>query len=135
MQPMGGQFLYRQVLDSVVIDEGRVPTDTTQEDLRSEVEAHQTLFDLDHDYCIAVEGASQESHLWVARNQTATGLTDVDLQRFKSIAWNECVVKRFLDSGSSLDAQAAGASMLSIVQTLNLQWKGMEVMGLHPKVE
>ena len=30
---------------------------------------NQTLFDLDHQYCVAVEGASQESNLWVPRNQ------------------------------------------------------------------
>jgi len=131
---MGGQFLYRQVADSLLIDAERVPTETTQQELTHEVEAHQALFDLDHQYCVAVEGASQESNLWVPRNQAATGLTDVDLQRFKSIAWNECVVKRFLTSQSQ-DVSATGASMLHIVQTLNLQWKGMEVTGLHPKVE
>ena len=134
MQQMGGQFLYRQVADSMLIDPERVPTETTQQELTHEIELHQALFDLDHQYCVAVEGASQESNLWVPRNQAATGLTDVDLQRFKSIAWNECVVKRFL-TNQSLDVSAAGASMLHIVRTLNLQWKGMEVTGLHPKVE
>ena len=134
MQQMGGQFLYRQVADSMLIDPERIPTETTQQELTREIELHQTLFDLDHQYCVAVEGASQESNLWVPRNQVATGLTDVDLQRFKSIAWNECVVKRFL-TNQSLDVSAAGASMLHIVRTLNLQWKGMEVTGLHPKVE
>ena len=90
--------------------------------------------DLDLHYCSAVEGASQESNLWVARNGDASGMSDVDLQRFKNIAWNECVVKRFLPSqdGSVLDV---GRSMLQIVRNLNLQWKGFEVMGLHPKVE
>jgi hypothetical protein len=134
MQHMGGQFLYRQVVDSMVIDPERTPTETTQQDLTREIEAHQALFDLDHQYCIAVEGASQEGNLWVPRNQSITGLTDVDLQRFKSIAWNECVVKRFL-TGQSQEISATGASMLHIVRTLNLQWKSMEVMGLHPKVE
>ena len=136
MRPMGGSFLYSQVADeeTLVVDPDVPPQATTQGQLRHEVERFQVYFDMDLYFCRAVEGVSQESNLWVARNSDASGLSDVDLQRFKNIAWNECVVKRFLPTqeGSVTDV---GRSMLQIVRTLNLQWRSFEVMGLHPKVE
>lgn len=136
MMPMGGSFLYSQVADedTLVVDPDVPPQATTQGQLRHEVERFQAYFDMDLYFCRAVEGVSQESNLWVARNSDASGLSDVDLQRFKNIAWNECVVKRFLPTqeGSVTDV---GRSMLQIVRNLNLQWRGFEVMGLHPKVE
>ena len=136
MRPMGGSFLYSQVADedTLVVDPDVPPQATTQGQLRHEVERFQAYFDMDLYFCRAVEGVSQESNLWVARNSDASGLSDVDLQRFKNIAWNECVVKRFLPTqeGSVTDV---GRSMLQIVRNLNLQWRGFEVMGLHPKVE
>jgi len=138
MIPMGaGSFLYSQVADenTLVVDPQSPPQAATQGQLRQEVEQYQVYFDMDLRYCRAVEGASQESNLWVARNTDATGLSDVDLQRFKNIAWNECVVKRFLPTQDGNSVLDVGRSMLQIVRNLNLQWRGFEVMGLHPKVE
>ena len=81
-----------------------------------------------------VEGAAQESNLWVPRNQHETFLTEADLQRFKNVAWNECVVKKFL-VGRDGAADSVGQSMIDIVRNLNLQWGRLHIMGLHPKVE
>ena len=133
---MGGSFLYRQVVndDMLVLDPESTPSSMPQGRLKQEIERYQTYFDMDLQFCRSVEGASQESNLWVVRNADATGLSDVDLQRFKNIAWNECVVKRFLPTLNG-DVSTVGKSMLHIVRNLNLQWKGLEVMGLHPKVE
>jgi hypothetical protein len=134
--PMGGQFIYRQVVgeNTLVVDPLADPRTVTQEDLKEEISEYQALYDLDYLYCKSVEGTSQEGNLWVARNSEATGLNDADLHHFKNIAWRECVVKRFLTSQNA-DVTSVGRSMLSIIQTLNLQWRGMEVMGLHPKIE
>ena len=136
MQQMGGHFLYRQISDegTLVVDPGVNPDATTQHQLKSEIERYQVYFDMDMHFCKSVEGAAQEACLWVVRNADTTGLSEVDLQRFKNIAWNECVVKRFLTTQHS-DVSTVGKSMLNIIRTLNLQWKGMEIMGLHPKIE
>jgi hypothetical protein len=133
---MGGQFIYGQVAgdNTLVVDPLADPRAVTQEALKEEISEYQALYDLDYLYCKSVEGTSQEGNLWIARNSEATGLNDADLHHFKNIAWKECVVKRFLTSQSA-DVTSVGRSMLSIIQTLNLQWRGMEVMGLHPKIE
>ena len=41
MQHMGGQFLYKQVANSMLIDPERMPTETTQQELTTEIETHQ----------------------------------------------------------------------------------------------
>jgi len=131
---MGGLFYQVAAPDVLIVDPTSDPNPKTQEDLKTEIGDYEDLMAQDHKFCMAVEGASQESNLWVPRNQNETGLADADLQRFKSLAWNECVVKKFLTSREG-DADLVGRSMINIVQSLNLQWKGLHVMGLHPKVE
>ena len=134
MNGMGGVFYQVAQPDVLIVDMGTQPTSHTQSDLRSEIGDFEDLMELDYNYCCAVEGVCQESKLWVARNQNKTGLQDADLQRFKNVAWNECVVKKFLATKEG-DANLVGESMMSIVQALNLQWNSLQVMGLHPKIE
>jgi hypothetical protein len=134
MNGMGGVFYQVAQPDVLIVDMGVQPTSHTQSDLRSEIGDFEDLMELDYNYCCAVEGVCQESKLWVARNQNKTGLQDADLQRFKNVAWNECVVKKFLVTKEG-DANLVGESMMSIVQALNLQWNSLQVMGLHPKIE
>jgi len=110
------------------------PSDKTQEELRSEVQDFEEIMALDYKYCTMVEGVSQESNLWVPRNQNETGLVDTDLQKFKNVTWNECVVRKFLTSEKG-DVNTVGQSMINIIQALNLQWKNLQVMGVHPKIE
>lgn len=101
-------------------------------DLQEAIIGFQHLIKLDREYCSMVEGACQEPNLWVPRNETL--LCDADLHRFKSIAWNNCVVKKFLD-GREGSSSEIGKSMLDIVRKLNLEWNQLHVMGLHPRVE
>lgn len=108
------------------------PGHRIQEELQEELDVFEGLLILDRQYCVMVEGVAQETGLWVARNDTI--LTDNDLQRFKMIAWNHCVVKKFLE-GREGTAESLGQSMIDIIQNLNLQWRRMQVMGLHAKVE
>lgn len=134
MNGMGGLFYQVAQPDLLIVDLGMEPTNHTQSDLRSEIGDFEDLMVLDFNYCSHVEGVSQESKLWVARNQNRTGLQDADLQRFKNVAWNECVIKKFLSTKEG-DAELVGKSMMSIIQALNLQWESLQVMGLHPKIE
>lgn len=131
---MSGLFYQVESPDVLIVDPDVPPTPDTQQQLRSEIEDFDELVANDRAYCSSVEGSAQESNLWVARNQDKTGLADADLQRFKSVAWNECVVKKFLNSKDGT-ADYVGQSMISIIQSLNLQWSKLHVMGLHPKIE
>jgi hypothetical protein len=131
---MGGVFYQVSDPDVLIVDLEATPSQASQSDLRTEVGDFEDLMSMDYEYCCAVEGVAQEGNLWVARNQNKTGLADADLQRFKSVAWNECVVKKFLQSREG-DADLVGSSMVAIVQALNLQWSSLQVMGLHPKIE
>ena len=134
MNGMGGLFYQVAQPDVLIVDMGVEPSNHTQSDLRSEIGDFEDLMVLDYNYCAHVEGVCQETKLWVARNQNRTGLQDADLQRFKNVAWNECVVKKFLSTKEG-DAELVGKSMMSIIQALNLQWESLQVMGLHPKIE
>jgi len=134
MPQMGGVFYQVARPDVLIVDAATKPGPTTQEALRNEISDYEELMAMDYEYCNAVEGVSQESGLWVARNQHRTGFADADLQRFKNVTWNECVVKKFLTSREG-DADVVGKSMLNIIQSLNLQWGSLQVMGLHPKIE
>jgi len=134
MNGMGGVFYQVAQPDVLIVDMGVQPTSHTQSDLRSEIGDFEDLMALDYSYCAHIEGVCQETNLWVARNQNKTGLADADLQRFKSVAWNECVVKKFLSTREG-NADLVGKSMLGIIQSLNLQWGSLQVMGLHPKIE
>lgn len=136
MNTMAGQFMYGEPLqaDSLIVDPAQEPNDNTQDELRSEISDFEDVMAIDYKYCMTIEGVSQESNLWVARNQHETGLADVDLQKFKNVAWNECVVRKFLTSKEG-DVELVGKSMINIIQSLNLQWKNLQVMGLHSKVE
>lgn len=134
MNGMGGLFYQVAQPDLLIVDLGTEPSHHTQSDLRSEIGDFEDLMLLDFNYCSHVEGVCQESKLWVARNQNRTGLQDADLQRFKNVAWNECVIKKFLSTKEG-DAELVGKSMMSIIQALNLQWESLQVMGLHPKIE
>lgn len=134
MAPMGGVFYQVSSPDTLIVDPSAEPNAKSQEQLRSEIEDYEDILAMDYKYCMCVEGASQESNLWIPRNQNQTGLADADLQRFKNLAWNECVVKKFLTTREG-DADLVGRSMINIIQSLNLQWIGLHVMGLHPKIE
>lgn len=134
MNPMSGVFYQVASPSVLIVDPVAQPEEDTQTKLRSEISDYEVLMEVDYQFCCAVEGVAQEKHLWVARNQNKTGLADADLQRFKSIAWNDCVVKKFLTNKEG-DIETLGNSMLSIIQNLNLQWQTLQVMGLHPKVE
>ena len=134
MNGMGGLFYQVAQPDLLIVDLGVEPSSHTQSDLRSEIGDFEDLMVLDYNYCAHIEGVCQESRLWVARNQNRTGLQDADLQRFKNVAWNECVVKKFLSTKEG-DAELVGKSMMSIIQALNLQWESLQVMGLHTKIE
>jgi hypothetical protein len=132
---MGGFFPNRISDTDIILDPtNEKPSEKTQDDLRLEVEEFEDIMAIDYKYCIMVEGVSQESNLWVPRNQNETGLVDTDLQKFKNVAWNECVVRKFLTSEKG-DVKFMGKSMINIIQTLNLQWKNLQVMGIHPKIE
>jgi hypothetical protein len=132
---MAGIFPNRINENDIIIDPTiETPSDNTQEELRSEVQDFEDIMALDYRYCIMVEGVAQESNLWVPRNQNETGLADTDLQRFKNVTWNECVVRKFLTTEKG-DVSTVGRSMISIIQALNLQWKNLQVMGVHPKIE
>jgi hypothetical protein len=134
--PMAGRFFYPDSIsdETLIVDPSIQPAHDTQEELRSEIQDFETVIAMDYKYCMSVEGACQESNLWVARNQHETGLADIDLQRFKNVAWNECVIRKFLNNKDG-DAELVGKSMINIIQSLNLQWKNLQVMGLHPKIE
>ena len=129
---MEGRFYVQP--EALIVDPDSVPESESQENLRVELEDYEALMSNDHAYCTHVEGAAQESNLWVPRNQHETFLTEADLQRFKNVAWNECVVKKFL-AGRDGAADTVGQSMIDIVRNLNLQWGRLHIMGLHPKVE
>lgn len=132
---MSGLFPNSIHENDIIIDPSlKEPNESTQEELRSEIEDFEDLIALDYKYCVMVEGVSQETNLWVPRNQNETGLVDTDLQKFKNITWNECVVRKFLTSEKG-NVDFMGRSMINIIQTLNLQWKNLHVMGLHPKIE
>jgi hypothetical protein len=132
---MSGIFPDKINDDDIIVDPFlEKPTENTQIQLRSEVQDFEDIMALDYKYCIMVEGVSQESNLWVPRNQNETGLVDTDLQKFKNVTWNECVVRKFLTSEKG-DVNTVGKSMINIIQALNLQWKNLQVMGVHPKIE
>jgi hypothetical protein len=133
--PIIGGF-FKQILgsQSLLIDSKNPPQTNTQEVLKSEVEDYETILLDDYNYCMNVEGSSQESNLWISRNLADSGFAESDLQRFKNVAWNECVVKKFLANKEG-NSEIIGKSMINIIRSLNLQWKNFQVMGLHPKVE
>jgi len=131
--PMGGLF-YQVSSPSTLIVDIESASATDQSDLRSEIGDYEDLMRVDYTYCCAVEGVCQEGNLWISRNQQDTGLRDADLQRFKNVTWNECVVKKFLTTREG-EVEFVGRSMFNIIQSLNLQWGNLQVMGMHPKIE
>lgn len=132
---MSGLFLSNIHENDIILDPMlKMPSETTQAELRMEIEDFEEIIAADYKFCVMVEGVSQESNLWVPRNQNETGLVDTDLQKFKNIAWNECVIRKFLTSEKG-NVDSMGRSMINIIQTLNLQWKNLHIMGLHPKIE
>jgi hypothetical protein len=119
---------------ALIVDSTTTPQSASQVDLKDEVQSFDEIQNIDHAYCMDVEGSSQETNLWISRNQNNSGFAESDLHRFKNIAWNECIVKKYL-SNKEGNATLIGQSMINIIRTLNLQWRSFQVMGLHPKIE
>lgn len=108
-----------------------------QPKLLDELRRYEDLMHLDLRYAKLVAGASKMpmNMVWVARNQDDS-VSDVDLASLRDVAWNEFIRKRFLPAiPSSATIGEATASMLEIVQQMNLQRRRFQVMGLHEQVE
>jgi len=116
---MGGIFNQISSENSLIVDPLSDPKKKTQEKLKTEVEAYEELSALDYKFCLEVEGAAQENNLWVSRNQADSGFEESDLQRFKNVAWSECVVKKYL-ANREATADMIGSSMINIIRSLNL---------------
>ena len=120
----GGTFY-----ESVAIDTTQPLQPAVELSLAQAMAKYQHLYDWDLQYCRLVEGAANETNLWVVRNTDKLNLSDSDLASFKNFTWNEVIAKKF-DT-----AVNPNASLLDMVRQFNLQYHSMEVRGLHPKIE
>jgi hypothetical protein len=137
---MSGRF-YDQVGDNGVIYDPRTPP-TPQAQLHDQMRVYDAIHKLDMDYAEKVSGASNTKNIdWtiVPRNESASGLSQSDIDRFHDAAWADVVRKRFLgadaSAGVTSNPQTMGRQMLGIIQTLNLEMRSIVIYGLNLRVE